>query len=136
MIVVVVDTSALVAMLLAEPEAVAFGLFLRDRSPVISAGSLIVTLRVVMRRRGVQARAELDDLMETFGVRTHPVDQAQVELAAEGHVRFGKGRGAPPAALNFGDLFAYALARHLDAPLLFKGNDFGQTDVRVALTTP
>jgi ribonuclease VapC len=48
--------------------------------------------------------------------------------------RFGKGRGEPPAVLNFGDLFAYALARHLDVPLLFKGDDFPHTDIRPALT--
>lgn len=131
---IVVDTSALVAMLLDEPEATRFGLFLRDETPVVSAGSLIETLRVVMRRRGVRARVEVDELLDTFGIGTSPVDRAQVELAAEGHVRFGTGRGSPPAVLNFGDLFAYALARHLDAPLLFKGDDFPQTDIRPALT--
>ena len=58
-----------------------------------------------------------------------PVDRAQVELAREGMLADGKGRGAEPAALNFGDLFAYALARQLGLPLLFKGVDFSRTDV-------
>lgn len=61
-----------------------------------------------------------------------PIDAAQVAFAREGVGRFGKGRAAPPAVLNFGDLFAYALARSLAAPLLFKGDDFSQTDVEPA----
>ena len=130
---VVVDTSALLAMLLGEPEATRFGELLQDETPAISAGSLIETLRVVMRRRGERARAEVYDLLGTFEVKIEPVDEAQVALAEDGHIRFGKGRGRAPAVLNLGDLFAYALARKLDAPLLFKGNDFAQTDIRPAL---
>ncbi|HMR33669.1 MAG TPA: type II toxin-antitoxin system VapC family toxin, partial [Geminicoccus sp.] len=63
-----------------------------------------------------------------------PVDAAQARLADEGQRRFGIGRAAPPAVLDFGDLFAYALARHLDAPLLYKGDDFGRTDLRPAFS--
>jgi ribonuclease VapC len=130
---VVVDTSAVLAMLLGEPEATRFGKILRDEKPAISAGSLIETLRVVLRRRGERARVEVYDLLSAFQVRVEPVDEAQVVLAEDGHLRFGKGRGRAPAVLNFGDLFAYALARHLNAPLLFKGNDFAQTDIKPAL---
>lgn len=130
---VVVDTSALVAMLLDEPEATRFGLFLRDQAPVISTGSLIETLRVIMRRRGAHAGMGVHELLDTFGIDQVPVERAHVRLAEQGHLRFGKGRGQPPAALNFGDLFAYALAKHLNAPLLFKGNDFSQTDITPAL---
>ena len=61
-----------------------------------------------------------------------PVDAGQARLADEGQRRFGIGRAAPPAVLNFGDLFTYALARHLDAPVLFKGDDFSRTDLRPA----
>ena len=57
------------------------------------------------------------------------MDVDQLDLAKDGMRRFGRGRGASPAVLNFGDLFAYALARRLSAPLLFKGNDFGRTDI-------
>ena len=78
-------------------------------------------------------RAEVQALLDRFEVEIVPVDAPQVELAVDGHLRFGKGRAAPPAVLNFGDLFAYALARQLDAPLLFKGGDFVQTDVKPAL---
>jgi ribonuclease VapC len=132
---VVVDTSAILAMLLGEPEATRFGKFLRDEKPAISAGSLIETMRVVLRRRGERARGEVYDLLGAFGVKVEPVDEVQVALAEDGHIRFGKGRGRAPAVLNFGDLFAYALARHSNAPLLFKGNDFTQTDIRPALPT-
>ncbi len=67
-------------------------------------------------------------ILEVLGIDVVPVDARQVDLAFDGFRRFGKGRH--PAGLNFGDLFAYALARALDAPLLFKGDDFGRTDVK------
>jgi ribonuclease VapC len=131
---VAVDTSVLAAMLLGEDDAEGLGEFLAATAPAISAGSLIELIRVVTLRRGEGMRAEVRALLERFEVETVPVDAAQVDLAAEGHARFGKGRGAPPAVLNFGDLFAYALARRLSAPLLFKGDDFSQTDVTPALS--
>jgi ribonuclease VapC len=121
------------AMLLAEEEEDYARLLARSR-PVLSCGSLIELVRVATLRRGARMRDAVDELLGRFAIEPVPVDRAQVELAVDGHARFGIGRGAPPAVLNFGDLFAYALARHLDAPLLFKGDDFGQTDVRPALT--
>jgi ribonuclease VapC len=120
------------AMLLAEDEAEDYGRILARSLPVLSCGSLIELVRVATLRRGPRMRRDVDDLLSRFEIEVVPVDRAQAQLAAEGHARFGKGRGAPPAVLNFGDLFAYALARHLDAPLLFKGDDFSQTDVRAA----
>jgi ribonuclease VapC len=131
---VVVDTSAIVAILLDEPEGVSFAEMVEASDAVISAGSLIETLRVMTVRKGAAALAEVWTFVRSFRVRILDVTEPQVHLAEEGMRRFGIGRGAPPAVLNFGDLFAYALARHLDAPLLFKGDDFGQTDVRPALT--
>lgn len=129
---VVIDTSAIMALLLREPEAeTVLALLLRHRT-AISAGTLIELNRVAALRRGEDAPAEVAALLATHGTEVVPVDAAQVELASEGHRRFGRGRGAPPAVLNFGDLFAYALARHLEAPLLFKGDDFGRTDVAAA----
>ena len=71
--------------------------------------------------------------LNAFQVRIVDLTEAQVQLAEDGMRRYGIGRGEPPAVLNFGDLFAYALARHLDAPLLFNGDQFAQTDVRPAL---
>jgi len=87
-------------------------------------------LRVVHIALGPEALSEIDVLLEVTGAEVVPVDADQVALARLGMVRYGKGRGEQPAVLNFGDLFAYALARTLDAPLLFKGDDFAQTDVR------
>lgn len=124
----IVDTSALIAILRSEPEAAPFTeVLLRSAVVRISAGTLLETRLVAERDRGL---AELGELLETLGVEVVPVDAAQVELASEGFRRFGKGRH--PAGLNYGDLFAYALARAFDEALLFKGNDFGQTDLRRA----
>ncbi len=128
----VVDTSAVVAILMHEPERDRFRELLLHSSPVISAGSVIEALRVSAVRKS-RAISPAWTFLELFAVQVVPVDVAQARLAEEGNRRFGKGRGRPPAVLNFGDLFAYALARHLDAPLLFKGEDFGHTDVRAAL---
>lgn len=130
---IAVDTSVLVAVLLGEDDAEELGQFLAVTAPMISAGSLIELVRVVTLRRGEAMRAELRALLERLETGTMPVDAGQVDFAAEGHARFGNGRGSLPAVLNFGDLFAYALARQLDVPLLFNGNDFSQTDVTPAL---
>lgn len=129
---VVVDTSAIVAVLFGEAERASFYQLLETRPTVMSAGNVIELMRVVARR----APDLLDDaraILAKFDVAVASVDEVQVGYAVEGQARFGKGRGAPPAVLNFGDLFAYALARQLDVPLLFKGDDFRQTDVKVAL---
>ena len=74
---------------------------------------------------------EVRQLLDALKLEIISVDSAQVWLADEGQRRFGKGRRESPAVLNFGDLFAYALARMLDAPLLFEGDDFRATDVKV-----
>lgn len=129
---IVVDTSAIIAILYREPEQDALIQVLARNRASISAGSLIETRRVVgSRTPGL--RSALDRLIVRSEIAVAPVDSAQVDLADEGNARFGKGRGSPPAVLNFGDLFAYALARQLDAPLLYKGDDFALTDVRSAL---
>jgi ribonuclease VapC len=130
---IVVDTSAIVAVLQDEPEGAAFLHCLAAAEVVLSAGSLVETLRVMRLRRRDVGVARVWDLIDAQEIAVRELDRAQVELAEEGMRRFGKGRGSPPAVLNFGDLFAYALARHLDAPLLFKGHDFPHTDVRPAL---
>lgn len=132
---IVVDTSAIVAVLFGEPERSTFLEILKRGEAAMSAASVVELMNVVVRREP-QWRAEARLLLQTLGVQIVPLDEAQTRLAEEGMLRFGKGRGAPPAVLNFGDLFAYALARRLEAPLLFKGDDFGQTDLRSALTSP
>lgn len=130
---IVVDTSALIALLLGEDGTEELARALARSSPVISAGTLIELVRVVTLRRTAAMRGEVQTLLDRFEFEVVPVDAAQVELAVEGHLRFGKGRAEPPAVPDLGDLFAYALARHLDAPLLFKGDGFRQTDVKPAL---
>jgi ribonuclease VapC len=124
----IVDTSALIAILRREPEASAFiDRLLAAPDVRISVGTLLEARLVAERDGGAE---ELDELIETVGIDIVPVDARQGDLAVEGFRRFGKGRHA--AALNFGDLFAYALARALDTPLLFKGGDFGHTDIEAA----
>ena len=125
----VVDTSALVAIVNAEPEAERFHGLLLDHEPLISCGTLIETLRVMQVGLGPAALSAIDRLIEIYGVAPVPVDAEQVTFAREGMLAYGKGRGEAPAALNFGDLFAYALAKQLRLPLLFKGEDFRATDV-------
>jgi ribonuclease VapC len=125
----VVDTSALVAIVNDEPESERFQGLLLDHEPLISCGTLIETLRVMQVGLGPQALGAIDRLIELYAIELVRVDAGQVALAREGMLAYGKGRGEAPAALNFGDLFAYALARQLRLPLLFKGNDFSMTDV-------
>ncbi len=124
----IVDTSALIAVLRREPEDDRFVDRLLATSEVrISAGTLLEIRIVAERDDGV---ADLEELLEAVGIEVVPVDARHVDLAFDGFRRFGKGRHA--AGLNFGDLFAYALARALDEPLLFKGDDFTRTDVKAA----
>ncbi len=124
----IVDTSALISVLRREPEADRFiDRLLAARHVRISTATLLET-RLVAERDG--GSGELLELIEAAGIEVVPVDARQAELAFEGFRRFGKGRHA--AALNVGDLFSYGLARALDEPLLFKGDDFAHTDVKAA----
>ena len=124
-----VDTSALVAIVNDEPEAERFHSLLLDHEPLISCGTLIETLRVMQVGLGSAALGAVDRLIALYAIEQVAVDAGQVALAREGMLAYGKGRGEAPAALNFGDLFAYALAKQLRLPLLFKGDDFAATDV-------
>ena len=130
----IVDSSAFLAVLLAEPEAEPFFRIMNTAGPaLVSAGNIVEIYRVV-QARAPKRLSEVDLLMAELSLDLAPVDAAQTRLAREGMERFGKGRGAPPAVLNFGDLFAYALARAMRAPLLYKGDDFRATDVVPAWT--
>lgn len=131
---IAVDTSAVVTILLHEPEADVFAKHIEQNDAAISAGSMVELFAVMTAKGGANAIADVWRFLQAFRVRIVDVTEAQLHLAEQGMARFGKGRGAPPAVLNFGDLFAYALARQLDAPLLFKGDDFPHTDIRPALT--
>jgi ribonuclease VapC len=127
---VVIDTSALIALLGMEPEAARLAAAIEaDGTRLISAASLLEAAVVIESRYGPDGGRELDLLIAKAGLSVEPVTAQQAEIAREAWRRFGKGRH--PAGLNFGDCFSYALARVTGEPLLFKGTDFPQTDVAV-----
>ena len=127
----VVDTSALVAVLQTEPEADALTeAMLAVASPRISSATLVEAGIVMQGRHGDEGSRELDTLLAQVRAEVVPVTAAHAAVAREAFRRFGKGRH--PAGLNYGDCFSYALAVALAEPLLFVGDDFGQTDVDVA----
>ena len=126
------DTSALVAVLLGEPDARVFLRALEAaESSVLSCLTLHETRIVTLGRRGEVGLSKLDTLISNNAIQLVPFDERQAQLAFEAYARFGKGRH--PARLNLADCAAYALARSRDAPLLFKGGDFRLTDVTPAL---
>jgi len=125
----VLDTSALVAILSDEPERGEFvQLIAAADDPLISAATLLEASIVMHARTGTVE--DLDELLQAGGVRCVAVDAAQALAARAAWERYGKGRSR--AGLNYGDCFSYALATTLNRPLLFKGRDFAQTDVRHA----
>jgi ribonuclease VapC len=129
--VIVVDSSALIAIILAENEADRFSdLIGGDGDPRMSSVTLLETRTVLFFRGRMTRIAEFDEYLRTARMTVIAFDGHQSELAFDAYRRFGKGNH--PAGLNLGDCAAYALAKSLDAPLLFKGNDFVLTDVRVA----
>jgi ribonuclease VapC len=124
----VVDSSALVAIILQESERAIFeDLILREPTVVMSIASLLeVTITLLGRRREADA-ARLEETLSILTISAQAVDLQQGILARRAFTRFGRGRHQ--AALNFGDCFAYALAKARDEPLLFKGDDFSKTDI-------
>jgi len=127
----VVDTSALVAILNDEPERQAFiDLIANAATRLISAATLLEASIVVELRRGEHAGRELDLFLHRAKFEVVPLDADQVEIARAAFRRYGKGRH--PAGLNFGDCFSYALAHSLGDTLLFKGQDFTRSDIRPA----
>ena len=127
---IVLDTSAILAIIQHEPEADRFRQAIRRAGTALfSAGSAVELSAVSCRSERLRTRVE-SFLQEPF-VEIEPVTASQAARAAEAFVAWGKGHH--PAALNLGDMFAYLLARERDLPLLFKGNDFARTDVRNAL---
>lgn len=124
----VLDTSALLALLLDEPEAEEFRIAVEeDPTRLVSAATLLETALIIEARKGEPGGRELDALIHKADVAVVPVDAEHVSEARRAYRRFGKGRHA--AGLNFGDVFAYALARVAGEPLLFKGDDFPKTDI-------
>ena len=126
---IVVDTSAIVAMAFAEPERDAFVRAIQQADKaLISTVSAVEARMVVHGRRGQRAVVLLDDLLRLPAFEIVAPGRAEMDAAYSAFVAFGKGSGHP-AGLNFGDLFSYALAKVRGLPLLYKGADFAQTDV-------
>ena len=124
----VIDTSALVALMCMEQEASRLARALEaDPHRLISAATWMETAIVIEARYGEAGGRELDLLSAKADLSIREVDQQQAEFAREAWRRYGKGRH--PAGLNFGDCFSYALAKASGEPLLFKGEDFSKTDI-------
>jgi len=130
---IVVDTSALVAIAFAEPEREIFvGVIEASGKALISSVSVVEARMVVHGRRGHRAVVMLDDLLRLPAFELVSPGAAETDAAYAAFVAYGKGSGHP-AGLNFGDVFSYALAKVRGLPLLFKGDDFAQTDIASAL---
>jgi ribonuclease VapC len=128
----IVDTSALIAILYAEDDAEIYAAALASAERcLISAANYLETGIVVDRQRGAAAGRQFDSLLVRAGILIEPVTREQADIARQAYLDFG--RSIHPAALNFGDCFSYALARSMAMPLLFKGKDFALTDVTPAL---
>ena len=128
----VIDTSALIAILFGEPEAVYFTNAIADESrKMISSFNALESGIVVEARKGEAGGRELDLLMHRAQIEIVAMNADQTELARAAWRKYGKGNH--PAGLNIGDCCAYALAKYSGEPLLFKGNDFSQTDIRAAI---
>jgi ribonuclease VapC len=133
--VIVVDTSAVVAMAFGEPERDAFVRAIQQaRKALISTVSALEARMVVHGRRGQRAVVLVDDFLRLPEFELVAPGVAEMDAAYAAFVAFGKGSGHP-AGLNFGDVFSYALAKVRGLPLLYKGGDFAQTDVESAMET-
>lgn len=126
---IVVDTSALMAILLNEPESDACGTALEAEDELLISAATMAEALIVAARRNVGP--EMERLIHGLGFRVLAVTRASAHRVAHAYDRWGK--GMHPAALNFGDCFAYAAAMQYESPLLFVGNDFSQTDVQSVL---
>jgi ribonuclease VapC len=129
----IVDASALVAILKREPEQAAFSALLESTPDVaMSAATYFETSIVIDSLRSPQISLALDDLIERSKIQIVPVTVEQANIARQAHRDYGRGSGHP-ANLNFGDCFSYALARARREPILYKGDDFVHTDLRPAV---
>ena len=130
---IVADTSAIVAIAFAEPERAAFVAALeRAERTLVSSVTAVEARMVVHARRGQRAVVLVDDLLRLPFFEIVPPGAAEMDAAYAAFVAFGKGNGHP-AALNFGDVFSYALAKTRGLPLLYKGRDFAETDIASAV---
>jgi ribonuclease VapC len=130
---IAVDTSALVAIALGEPERAQYLSIIRDSPKALVSTVSVVEARMVMfGRMGIRAVVMIDNFLNLPRFEITPPTRADMDAAHTAFLAFGKGNGHR-AGLNFGDLFSYALAKVRDLPLLYKGNDFSETDLRPAV---
>jgi ribonuclease VapC len=130
---IVVDASALVAIMQDEPEGPSFLAAIKAEERVAASTITVLEAGMVMRaRRGEQGRSNLSAFLMHARIEVVPFDAVQVELALTAFTRYGKGIH-PQARLNLGDCASYALAKALNAPLLYKGGDFAATDVATVI---
>ena len=129
----IVDSSALVAILKSEPDWRRFAQALDSAETArLSAATYVEISVVVQRLKDPALESEIDDLIERFEIEIEPLTAQQARIARRAYRDYGKGSGHP-ANLNFGDCFSYALAREKREPILYKGDDFVYTDLRSAL---
>ena len=129
---IVVDASALIAILDREPDAALYAEAIAETdSPLISAATLLELHIVMLNRHGGRAGQLVDRLIQDAGFQIEHFTAQHLELAREAYARYGKGKNV--AGLNYGDCFSYALAKGTGLPLLFKGSDFSKTDLVAAL---
>ena len=129
---IVVDSSALIAILDREPDAGLYAEAIAEvDSPLISAATLLELHIVMLNRHGGRAGQLVDRLVQDAGFQIEHFTAQHLELAREAYARYGKGRNS--AGLNYGDYFSYALAKATGLPLLFKGEDFSKTDLLTAV---
>ena len=129
----IVDTSALVAMLRGEADAARYSESLRRAGAArISAATYVELAAVIDGQANPVLTGSLDELLRTYGIGIEPLTEAQARIARTAYQQFGKGSGHP-ARLHLGDCYAYALARDLGEPLLFKGDEFALTDIEIVM---
>lgn len=129
----IIDASAILAILLFEPERDRFVQVLHgERNLSVSIVNFVEVGIKLDKDPHEERPALLDEMIRSFGIEIAPVSVELGQIARQAHKDFGRGSGHP-ARLNLGDCFAYALAKFRGEPLLFKGNDFGQTDLKAAL---
>ena len=130
---IALDSSAIVAIALREPEQFNFTTIIARRDCVVGRPTVLETHMVLRDRSGEDGIAILDRVLAHRTLRIIDFDERHLAIARRAFDQFGKGRGHP-AQLNFGDCMAYAVAKHENVPLLYKGDDFKQTDIPAALT--
>ncbi len=127
----ILDTSAVAAILFGEPEALRYIQLIHDaRRSLMSVANLVELSMVIEGQIGTDAGRQCDMFFRRAGIIIEPLTVEQGQIARQAFLDFGKGRH--PAGLNFGDCFAYALAKATGEPLLFKGEDFSKTDIKAA----